>query len=466
MPELETQASGVDRPTLTQKRSPQAPPRLAMDGSIPKMGSASRPERLQTTPITPNKVGDEGSKSSPARIVIWVVIVAALAVASYFALRNVLSGPTGGDETVEPTVTIVEEDPLDMFYDDEVLGDDEAADLQTDGAFTDLDQTVGVESDTVFEVTDFLISRYDSFTRISFVPSVISGDTNLPLITSEYISTEEDTTIELNALNTYLSEELELLNGEEFLLGTDSIASVYIESQGGETVVEEEEMVGEEAEGEVVLEEVTEEEENLIAVQKNFSLLITLNAPVRYVLHVSIGDEPRVYVDILEVEQAVTTLTPTTTAAVTSTPLPGASILETTYSTEAQELRDGLTTNTASSGLFTIDPSTGKSFFWSQYSDAFYFYRAINKGDGGTKFPKVTAEYEDDLLIVEVYNLTSRNATMEPTAPVSPYVQTYKVSQSGNVLRMEFQLSSAKPYKLSFKDFRGSQSVLVQIKNV
>jgi hypothetical protein len=446
MPDLEPTATPSERPTLTQKRNPGSTSGAGLASSIPKIGAFDKPVRLQSSTQVQSEP-EEGAKpkGSSARIVVWVVIVAALAVASYFALRNVLSGPGTGEELVEPTVTVTE-DPLAMFVTEGIQMDEEAQNVQLESAYTTAAQKLGETNDGTFVLSDMKVTRYETFTRVEFYPVVDSGEVNMPEIMAEYASSPDaGDQIDLTFVNTVFGEEIALLAGEELIPESDTVS--YVTGDISETI------------------------------EGALAFTIGLSQSTTYVLHAGEGDVPIVYLDIKEVAALVSTtpgvsstVAPTTSVLPTATALPGAAIYETSYSIEDQELRDGMTSNTASSGLFTEEPSKDRSFFWSQYSDAFYFYRAINKGDGGTKYPKVTAEYEGNKLIVLVSNLSSRTAYPNPNEPstvgsASSYVDSYYVYQSGNVLRMEFEVGSQKPYRLSYEDFRGSTSVLVRIKN-
>lgn len=444
MPDLDN-STPAERPTLTQKRAPGSTPAMGVPGSLPKIGAFDKPIRLQSSPAGEGAPPSDQPKSSSAKIVVWVVIVAALAVASYFALRNVLSGPTdNGGEIVEPTATVIEEDPLAMYVAEGVKLDEEASDLQDPLAYTSEPQKVGETSEALFTLDDLMVSRYETFTRVAFYPSLSEGDSVVPEVMAEYSSNPDSyDQITLTFLNTSFSEDLSVLDGESLSPGSDTVSSVM-----GETAT---------------------------SVEGALQFNVDLSQPTTYVLHIAAGDIPIIYLDIKEVAVLVTdtpettvtpsvdvTTTPKVTTTTTTTPAPGASVYETTYSIEAQELRDGLTSNTASAGLFEND----KSFNWGDFSDAFYFYRALNKGDGGTKYPKVTAKYEGNILVVEVQNLQSRNVSSPAiTFPGARDVQSLDASQSGNVLRFEFTVSSQKQYKLSFKEYMGSESLLIQIKH-
>ena len=101
MPNPEPSDLNSERPTLTQKRSSSISSGSSFPTSIPKIGAFDKPIRLQSNMEQPQmqasvptgavklkKENDDAEKGSASRIVIWVIIVVALAVASYFALKK------------------------------------------------------------------------------------------------------------------------------------------------------------------------------------------------------------------------------------------------------------------------------------------------------------------------------------------------------------------------------------------
>lgn len=435
MPNPEPSDLNSERPTLTQKRSSSISSGSSFPTSIPKIGAFDKPIRLQSNIEQParqasvppgavklKKENDDAEKGSASRIVIWVIIVVALAVASYFALKNVLnSSPETG---VEPTV-VVTEDPLAVFVDKDQKLDSEADALADFDTFTDNTQNVGTASESQFSLSNLDVSFFTSFTRIAFSTEVLTGESTLPAVLAEYTKSGLNE-ISLTFSNTSLGADTTILNGKEMPINSKTVSSL------------------------------TTSESTLVDGAIEFT--INLNYETAYLLHLSTSDNPVIYLDILEVEDtnvepSKPTFTPTNALGKTN---------ETTFSIDPQELSDGLTNNSASAGLF----NNGKSFNWADYSDAFRFYRAINKGDGGSKYPTVTAKYEGNVLIVEVSNLQARNvASPVQTFPGARDVQSLEASQSGNVLTFKFTVSSQKQYKLSFQEYLDSESLLIQIKH-
>ena len=452
MPNPEPSDLNSERPTLTQKRSSSISSGSSFPTSIPKIGAFDKPIRLQSNMEQPQrqasvptgavklkKENDDAEKGSASRIVIWVIIVVALAVASYFALKNVLnSSPETG---VEPTV-VVTEDPLAVFVDKDQKLDSEADALADFDTFTDNTQNVGTASESQFSLSNLDVSFFTSFTRIAFSTEVLTGESTLPAVLAEYTKSGLNE-ISLTFSNTSLGADTTILNGKEMPINSKTVSSL------------------------------TTSESTLVDGAIEFT--VNLNYETAYLLHLSTSDNPVIYLDILEVEDTnvepstvvtgspVVTTTVKTTTKPTFTPTNAlGKTNETTFSIDPQELSDGLTNNSASAGLF----NNGKSFNWADYSDAFRFYRAINKGDGGSKYPTVTAKYEGNVLIVEVSNLQARNvASPVQTFPGARDVQSLEASQSGNVLTFKFSVSSQKQFKLSFQEYLDSESLLIQIKH-
>ncbi len=452
MPNTEISDLNSDRPTLTQKRSSNLATPGAFPSSIPKIGAFDKPIRLQGNIEQPSrqasvpsggermkKETDEEQKGSASRIIIWGIIVVALAVASYFALKNVLNSTPSSD--VQPTVTVTQ-DPLAIFIDKEQKLDSEADSLADFDTFTDNTQNVGLALDSQFSLSNLDVSLYTSFTRIAFSTDALSGDAAIPSVIAEY-SKNGLNEISLTFSNTAFGADTSILNGKELPINTKTVSSI------------------------------SSSESSLITGALEFT--VNLNYESAYLIHLSSSDNPVIYLDILEVENtnpeptAVITGSPSITTTVKQTIKPSltpttalGNTHQTVFSIDAKELSDGLTNNSASAGLF----NNGKSFNWADYSDAFHFYRAINKGDGGNKYPTVTAKYEGNVLVVEVSNLQARNvASPAQTFPGARDVQSLEASQSGNVLRFEFTVSSQKQFKLSFQEYLDSESLLIQIKH-
>jgi hypothetical protein len=384
MPELETKSGSAP---LTQKRVI-----LNNTNSIPKIDSLEKmDETMEEEKISPpinvarqplkvdlnNKIPlndnirkPEKTSGSGAKIVIWVVIVIVLAIAAYLGLKSVLNGPVNdNDDNDNITVTVAPVvDFISQIVKDRVLSDDEADLKQSFTLFNNSSQEIGIDSTGTFAISDIFVQKYTSFTRLGVQVSILTGEDSLPKVTSTYDQDVNEITLKFPSTVT----ELDIPFDTEITVGTenvDSIIRVDTDNSGFE------------------------------------EFLIKLNAPTTYILQVSSeSDTPIVYLDIKENDVLPTPVytiivSPEVSSAVTPKPTAGLSttpavtsagdVLENLYSKNAQELHNGLTTNTASFNRFQYF-DTSLEFTWKA---------EILTGTGG-KMPSVSASIDGNVVTV------------------------------------------------------------------
>lgn len=460
----DTNAPAPARPTLTQRRTmgplttsvPKMEEKSTVPGAMPSTPSLERPMRMMPTGGSrPTVVGTMNSargttvpateeKGSPAKIVLWVVLVIAIAVASYFAIRNNIGGDTG---TVTPTATVtpvVTEMP--RLISDTVLLDSEATNTVLDSAYNADAQVSGTQSTAKFSIDAFNGAKYETFTRFAFQVSRVEG---AETVTSPYVTASYDPdtmTITLNFKGTVTKSGVIELDDQ---IPVDSNAISLLTRKTA-------------------------------ALEGDDAYVIELKENTSYALHLVTTDIPTVILDVKEtaapsptatpvvtttvapsVSPSVTvTTTPKITATLTPTPIVGSNILENSYSQTAQTLTNGLTTNTAD--MICKD----KCLYWIETATAFTFDKPIDLGDGD-KYPSVSATLEGTKLKVVVSNLVTKSATSSMSFSGSKLVKSLDATRSGNTLTYEFTLNSAKDYRILFtkSDYLSNADVLrVQVK--
>jgi hypothetical protein len=441
MPELENAVP--ERPTLTQKRT--------IGGNLPKINAFEKPlERTaERSPMRmqsvyhrdgppgnlpsggriPAKSVDEAKEGGSAKIVIWVVIVVALAVASYFALRNILKGPTDNTGVPEPTVVETSIDPLAALVSPNVLSDAEATNVSLSSAYSTKDQTLGVTSDGTFSIDNLSVQKYTTFTRFTFEVSALTGTAVLPVVNTTYSQTDQQITVTFTNTTT----KLDIPFNKDILVDTYTIDSF------------------DHTTGPVATSDV---------------YVIKLNAATGYVLQTVGSDSAIIVVDVKEATPPAQTVTtsptvlPTTTPTVgvtqTVTPTPSVAsgnVLDNAYSKLAQSLSDGLTNNSA---------DLGPTFKWTDTATEFNYRKAVILGDGGL-YPNVSAQLVDSTLEVTIQNLKVKNATSSINFTNSKVVTKLDATRSGNTVKYVFTLTAPKDYRITFD--QATQELLIQVKH-
>ncbi len=416
-------------------------PRPAMS-----MGMGSRPVGLDRNSQPPimNRANPsaDGEKSSPIKVVIWIIIAIALAVASYFAIRNAFQ-PATDNTGIVPTILEPTVEPTPAIVGDEVMLDIDATNRQAIAAFNLNNQSVGKASEATFSINTVTGTRYETFTRFSFGVSRLTGPetAQTPLVTARYDATEKTITLNFAQTTTATADDL-LMENEQISVNTPAINLL-------------------------VRKAATEVADDVYT--------LVLKAEAKYVLQIiTPGDSPQIVLDVMEPATPVVTTpvvtgslpsgTPKVTSKVTATPVPtsaGGDILENIYSQGAQELRNGLASNTADMVC------TEKCFSWIDTSSGFTYDKPVSLGED-SKYPNVSAKLEDTTLTITITNLISKNQTSNVTFTGSRLVNDLKATRTGNTLVYVYSLKAAKDYRILFTESNlipGSPKVLrVQIK--
>ncbi|MCA9383284.1 hypothetical protein KC909_02880 [Candidatus Dojkabacteria bacterium] len=410
--------SSDDKVTLTQRKA-------ASSGSSLKRVSGS--SKLKRSKIKDLK-DISGSTGSASRVVIWVVIVIALASAAYLGLKTYLNSSDDGGEdlpTVEttsaPTPT---PDPYAAILSDRVLPDDTATSLQPTESFTTAKKSVGDGTSDEFSIDKLYIQQYASFTRLEFTVST-EGDSLFPDTTAELVSDNNLTQIQVTLSN--ISQDQSGLDFDDTVPMTDSvIASVT----------------------HVLVPDI----------QEMYSL--ELSEETGFVLHTVEGvAENMIILDVLEpgstIEEPVDTSddTPSPTPVDTANDSDQSSSTATEFSTGSQSLTGTATGNT--SRITKYNYFDGPSFFT---------YRLF-----ADPFPSASASLTDNKLTVVVSNVASDgivgnggSGSTDFASSGAVNVNTVDISNSSNKSTYVFDLDRETEYRMFFDSADGTLTIEIK----
>lgn len=343
----------AEKVTLTQRRA-------ASGGSkIKDLGST----KLKREKIQDLNEFDDNSNSA-GKIVIWVVIIVALAVAAYLGLKTYLGDNSSNGNDVVPTIIPTPSpDPADTIISSTVLPDDTAPELQKEKSYSNKAQAVGIESENEYTIDKVFIQKYESFTRVQWTLSTESQEV-FPLSNAEFDKETGDLMI---TMDNVVADN----SGLDFDQSVDVTESV-ITKLTHNTVPEN---------------------------QEKYSL--SLSQDSKFVLHTIEGAvDNLVVIDILEPEVTPTeapdeavdvTVTPTEEPEPTSAP--GGINLSNEFSTGVQKITTNTTADTVTLSKYSYFDGT-----------SFFTYKLILKG-GDAPYPNVESKLEDSTLKVVISNV-------------------------------------------------------------
>lgn len=397
-----------ERVTLTQRRS----------GALP---SSDKMARSKLTAVGQESMPAEGG--SPAKVIIWVVIVVVLAVGAYLALRNVLKGPDNNSVTQTPTPTAaatLEE----QLVSQEVLDDALASNLKAAAAFVLTDQTAGKASDAQYTIQNLQVQKYTSFTRMQFAVAN-NGDTAeaFPLVTASYNATNKLLTITFNSIS---NDDSGLGYYDTVNLDTSNISTL---THDGETT--------------------NKVEKYILKMKDNKGFVLQTFAE---------NGQNLVVLDVKEQAQTspiTPAVTGTTAPAVTGTTTPAATVSPTGA---ADQTTTDLNGTQFSMGTQAINTgATGNNFprfVKFTYSDSQQFFtwnENIDPKVTKDKYPNVSGQIQDNKLTVKVANYISANIPLTTVNLTSVRdVSKVDVSVTNHVVSYVFYLNKPMNYRLLF----------------
>lgn len=364
----------------------------------------------------------EGGKGSPAKIVIWVLIIIVLAAAAYLGLKSYLN--KGADTTAQTTPTPTVEptaDPADKILAAETLEDTAATGLQADSKFIASDQAVGEASESAYIIKSMLIQPYTTFTRIQYVVQS-DGDKPFPQTTVVYGSALKNIDLTMNNVTT---DQSQLAVGDVANIPSSVIMSVE-HTDGG-------------------------------ANKATYSFKLTQDA--RFVLHTITSTDGSSNMVVLDIKPAVApsptpsvsttanlTPTPSTSVSVTATPSPtttGATGLSNNFSTTDQSISSDVTDNSITLSHYHYGDSPSK----------FSYYLDLTGGD--KPYPNVSAKYESTKITVTINNIfwdgivgNGGSGSTDFAAKGVRDVKKVTITNSNHISIYTFELSKPIQYKL------------------
>lgn len=386
-----------DRVTLTQRRST----------SQPNVGAA----KLQRSKL--ENIGEFEEEGGGGKVVVWVLIVIVLAAGAYFGIKNYLQTSTPDDSNITPTPTpvVTLEDKL---VGASVLSDSFASSLPISADYTLKKQTVGKTSTDTYSIDSVEIQPYTSFVRTEFVVTS-SGTNDFPKVTAEYSTSAKTITLTFEAISTDTS-------------GLDAGDSVNVTASDAYSNLKH-----------VV--KATEDDKTEV-------YTVTLSSKTGYYLHtLTEGAKTKIVLDVLEVVNETTTITPTTTGT-TIVPTPTEEVvsgtkLDNEFSTGTQKIVSATTGNTVTISKYNF-ADIGKTFTFRLFLT------------GGSKpYPNAEANLANKKLTVVISNLAldsvsgnggagSRNLNNDGVEEIN----SFTVANASNKSTYVFDMDSNYQYKM------------------
>jgi hypothetical protein len=365
-------------------------------------------------------LASEGGKGSPAKIVIWVLIIIVLAAAAYLGLRTYLNKGTDTTAQTTPTPTVEPTaDPADKILAAETLDDTAATGLQADSKFIASDQAVGDASESAYIIKSLLIQPYTTFVRVQYVVQS-DGDKPFPQTTAVYASTLK--TIDLT-MNNVTTDQSQLNVGDVANIPSSVIMSVEHKDGG--------------------------------ANKATYSFKLTQDP--RFVLHTITSTDGSSNMVVLDIKPAVAasptpsvsttvSLTPTPSGSVSTTPTPtatGSTGLTNNYSNTDQSISSDVTDNSINLTKYHYGDSTS----------TFSYYLTLTGGD--KPYPNVSAKYESTKITVTINNLkwdgivgNGGSGSTDFAAKGIRDVKKVTITNSNHISIYTFELSKPIQYKL------------------
>jgi hypothetical protein len=377
-----------------------------------RAGKVTREETLDRTRLVSNPDASneyETSKGSPMKSIVWFIVVLLLAFVTYLGLKTYLTSST--DSEIEPTVVPTSQQNDASVVSTTILPDDPIESFDNDTFWnTNSKQIQSTSNETQYVISSIKVQPHVSYISIYYE---LSGGSvsDFPQVTAEMLD-DISLVIEDISLNS-----ADIIVGQEIPINSTTVLSLARTSY--------EEQVD--------------------------SYLIDLSEKRPFALYSKVEDGKKlVIMDILNIEDENSTVTPTLTTS--TTPKPTTSITPTPLPPGAQNLSNEYSQNEQKIVTSTNDKSvkiTKYNYFDSP--DRFTYKLLLEEGT-----PNAVASLSGSTLTLRVSNLAldgvvgnggSGSTDLSATGVV--HVQNVEISNTDGVSTYVFTLDKARDFRLN-----------------
>jgi hypothetical protein len=421
-----------DRITLTQRRNSSGAEKL----------KKSKLETIET-------FDEEDEGGSPKRIIIWIIIIIALAAAGYFGLKTYLEREIVETPPVEEEVE-EEVDPAEDIIGKNILPDSFATNLPTAENFSLEDQKIGEESaDGEFELSKLFVQPYESFSRIEFVIANLEDIETTNTEPTEAASSEDD-------------EQLPFVTAK-YEAGANMIKLQVNRVQLVDIALDSNELI-------------SVDESNIISIvreafatdgQENFTIRVKPNSKF-YLQLFEDGFQTKLALDIQENrtdDESNAEITTTPSVSVTTSIAPSPVVTSVVPSTIAPTSSGGVNlSNEFSTGEQSIKTNTtGNTVGISKYNffdgTSVFTYRLFLTGSGTQPYPNVSAKLDGSKLTLQISNLSidgvvgnGGSGSTDFAARGVRTVKSVNIKNSNNVSTYVFDLTKSTQYRIFIEE--------------